>query len=152
MILTLNPKSKMHVICLIGLQLLSLITREQAPLLSSKVCQESTSLSLCCYALACEANMAATLRAFHAEYYQCCSDWLKLQSQIPHSPVAQSHCQFTGTFPTNQPKWSSQRGGLWRRTHLYKHMKNDSSQLVLSHDNSVGGPCTKKPTEERVIR
>ena len=34
----------------------------------SKFCLEPTSLSLYCYALACVPNMAATLRAFLAEY------------------------------------------------------------------------------------
>ena len=36
------------------------------------------SLQLHCNISACEATLAATLPAFHAEYYLWCSDWLKL--------------------------------------------------------------------------
>ena len=48
------------------------------PLLILKLCSKSTSLSLCYYALACEANMVATLQAPHAKSYLWCFDWLKL--------------------------------------------------------------------------
>ena len=46
-----------------------------------KFCFESTSLSLRCYALACEENMAATIRVFRVEYELWRSDWLKLLSE-----------------------------------------------------------------------
>ena len=41
-------------------------------------CSESTSLSLCCHALACMANNVATLWASTTEYYVSHSDWLRL--------------------------------------------------------------------------
>ena len=37
-----------------------------------------SNLLLCCYSLACTPNPAATLQAFHAEYYLLLSDWLEL--------------------------------------------------------------------------
>ena len=40
---------------------------------------ESTSLSLCCYALACRANVASTLQAVRTQYYLWRTDLLKLQ-------------------------------------------------------------------------
>ena len=44
---------------------------------------QSTSLLLCCYALACGPNMAATLQAFQVEYYLWSSDWLTTLRWLP---------------------------------------------------------------------
>ena len=49
-----------------------------------RFCSQSTSLSVCCYTLACETKMAATLFFKSTEYWLWCSesDWLKLHQWL----------------------------------------------------------------------
>ena len=64
-----------NVICLIWWQLISFVSNRESSLLCCSLfwsfCSESTSLSVRCYTLACEENMAATVGFFFERNMHC---------------------------------------------------------------------------------
>ena len=129
----------MFVICHVWLHPISVVVNGNTPLLILKFCSESTGLSLNCYALACEVNMAAVLRFFLRFFSPGISTvalWLAellgwLASRNPISAELLKKNIYKKKFTETHLVWLDHWLNVWRRTDWFFGFTSQSTVKVI---------------------